>query len=96
VDGPSTRLHLRVIPGGSRSEIVGRHGDAWKVRIAAPPERNRANNALLDLLATALGISRARIALVRGRTSRDKTIVVDGLTAEDVEARLASPAGAAT
>jgi uncharacterized protein (TIGR00251 family) len=96
VDRPSTRLRLRVSPGASRSEIVGRHGAAWKVRVAAPPESGKANDALLDLLAATFEIPRARIALVRGRASRDKTVVLEGLSPEDVEARLASPAGAAT
>lgn len=90
VDGPSTRLRLRVSPGAPRSEIVGRHGEGWKVRVAAAPEDGKANDALLDLLATTFEIPRARIALVGGRTSRDKTVVLEGLSAHDVETRLAS------
>jgi uncharacterized protein (TIGR00251 family) len=96
VAGPSTRLRLRVSPGASRSEIVGRHGTAWKVRVAAAPESGKANEALLDLLASVFEIPRARITLVAGRTSRDKTVLLEGLTAEAAEARLGEPAGAAT
>jgi uncharacterized protein (TIGR00251 family) len=94
MSGPSTRLRLRVSPGASRSEVVGRHGEAWKVRVTAPPESGRANDAVVDLLATTLEIPRARIEIVSGRGSRDKTVVVDGLEAADVGARLGSPAEA--
>ena len=92
--GPSTRLRLRVSPGASRSEIVGRHGEAWKVRVAAPPESGKANDALVELLASTLDISRGEIEIVAGRGSRDKTVVIRGLGAQDVEARFAAPAGA--
>ena len=92
--GPSIRLRLRVSPGASRSEVVGRHGDGWKVRVAAPPENGKANDAVVELLASALGVSRTSIEIVGGRGSRDKTVVVDGLSADAVEERLASPVGA--
>jgi uncharacterized protein (TIGR00251 family) len=95
VSGPSIRLRLRVSPGASRSQIVGRHGDAWKVRVAAPPESGRANDALLDLLATTFEVPRSRLELVAGRMSRDKTIAVHGLDEAEAEARLATFAGAA-
>jgi uncharacterized protein len=95
VSGPSTRLRLRVSPGASRSQVVGRHGDGWKVRVGALPESGKANEALLDLLAATLEIPRDRIEIAAGRGSRDKTIVVDGLSEADIEARMTAPAGVA-
>jgi uncharacterized protein len=95
VSGPSTRLRLRISPGASRSQVVGRHGDGWKVRVGAPPESGKANEALLKLLAATLEIPRNRIEIAAGRGSRDKTIVVKGLSAADVEARMSAPAGVA-
>jgi uncharacterized protein len=86
--GPTTRLRLRVSPGASRSEVVGRHGEAWKVRVTAAPESGKANDAVVDLLATTLEIPRARIDIVSGRGSRDKTVAVDGLPVEEIDARL--------
>jgi len=82
------RLLLRVSPRARRSEVVGRHGEAWKVRVAAAPERGAANDAVLDLLADALGVERRRLALVAGRTGRDKIVEVEGLSSSEVERRL--------
>ena len=95
MSGPSTRLRLRVGPGASRSQVVGRHGARWKVRVGALPESGKANEALLDLLAATLEIPRNRIEIGAGRGSRDKTIVVHGMSEADVEARMTALAGVA-
>jgi uncharacterized protein YggU (UPF0235/DUF167 family) len=86
--GASTRLHLRVIPGSARSGVVGRYGDAWKLRVTAPPERGKANEAALDLLADALRVEPGALRLVAGHGARDKTIEVAGLSADEAERRL--------
>ena len=92
MEAASTRLKLRVAPGARRPGIAGRHGDAWKVRVAAPPEDGRANEAVLDLLAGALHVPRARVRLVSGHASRDKIVVLDGLGQAQTE-RLLDLAG---
>jgi uncharacterized protein len=94
VAGPSIRLRLRVSPGASRSEVVGRHGEGWKVRVAAPPENGKANDAVVELLAAALGVPRGSVEIVGGRGSRDKVVVVEGLTTDDAERRISDAAGA--
>ena len=83
-----TRLKLRVIPGAGRSEIVGRYGDAWKVRVGAAPERGRANAELLDLLSQRLGVRRAELAIVSGLATRDKVVELRGLSAHEAAHRL--------
>ena len=85
-----TRLKLRVSPRSRRPGITGRHGDAWKVRVSAPPEGGRANEAVLELLAEALDVSRGRLALVSGHTSRDKVVVLNGLDQAHSERLLAA------
>jgi uncharacterized protein len=70
--------------------VVGPHGEAWKVRVAAAPENGKANEAVRDLLAAALGVPRSSTEIVSGAASRDKVVVVRGLTAEEAEARLGS------
>ena len=82
------RLSVRVVPGARQSSFVGRHGDGWRVRVAAPPEDGRANAAVIDLIASALGVEPRRVTIVRGHTARDKVIEVDGLAADEAAERL--------
>jgi uncharacterized protein (TIGR00251 family) len=84
----STRVRLRVTPGAARSEIVGRHGDAWKVRVGAAPERGRANDALLRLLAERLDLPVAQLTIVSGHGGRDKVVELQGLSAAEAAGRL--------
>ena len=86
----TTRLRLRVSPGSGRAEIVGRHGDAWKVRVTAPPEHGRANDAVLRLLADTLSIPREAVAIVSGHSGRDKIVELTGVGPGLIERRLAS------
>jgi uncharacterized protein (TIGR00251 family) len=83
------RLNLKVVPGSSRDEIVGWLGDSLKVKVKAPPEKGRANEAVVALLAERLGIDTSSIAVVSGHSSPAKVVEVDGM---DVEAiRVAFP-----
>jgi uncharacterized protein (TIGR00251 family) len=90
---PSARLRLRVSPGASRSEVVGRYREGWKVRVAAPAERGRANEALLALLSTTLSVPRERLSIIAGASGRDKVIALEGLALEEAECRLSSSLG---
>lgn len=86
--GPVTRLRLRVAPRARRSAVVGRHGDAWKVRVAAAPEDGRANDALVELLSTTLDVPRNRVQLVSGAAARDKIVELAGVSPDEVDRRL--------
>ena len=88
----ATRVRLRVSPGAKRAHVVGRHGDAWKVRVAAPPEGGRANDAIIRLVADTLALPRDAVALVAGHGSRDKTVELTGIDMSRAEARLATAA----
>ena len=85
---PSTRLRLRVSPGARRTEIAGRHGDGWKIRVAATPENGRANEAVRRLLAEELGLPRGSVTIVSGHTAREKIVELQGISGERVEAKL--------
>ena len=85
---PSTRLRLRVSPGARRTEITGRHGDGWKVRVAAPPENGRANDAVRRLLAERLDLPQSAVTIVSGHTAREKVVELDGISQERAEAGL--------
>jgi uncharacterized protein (TIGR00251 family) len=86
-------LKLRVSPGARRPGIVGRHGDAWKVRVSEPPEDGRANEAVLRLLATTLDVPRRDLEVVSGQTSRDKIVLLNGLEQAQAERLLSSAGG---
>jgi uncharacterized protein (TIGR00251 family) len=89
----ATRLRLRVSPGASRAGVIGRHGEAWKVRVTAPPEGGRANEAVVRLLADALSVPRDAVTLVSGHGGRDKVVELAGIGPSQIEQRLASAAG---
>ena len=88
----TTRLRLRVSPGARRSAVVGRQGDAWKVRVAEAPERGRANEAVLRLLAEALTLPRTALTLVSGHGTREKIVELTGIGPGLIERRLSSAA----
>jgi uncharacterized protein (TIGR00251 family) len=84
----STRVRLRVSPGARRNELVGRHGEGWKVRVAAPPEGGRANEAVLDLLARELSLPRRSLSIVSGQVAREKVVEMQGIDQAETERRL--------
>jgi uncharacterized protein YggU (UPF0235/DUF167 family) len=96
VRAPTTRLRLRVAPGAAKAAVVGRHGEGWKVRVAAAPERGKANEAVLELLADALALPRANVTLVSGGGSRDKIVELAGIAPDEIERRLATAGGQET
>jgi uncharacterized protein (TIGR00251 family) len=84
----STRVRLRVSPGSRKTELAGRHGDGWKIRVSAPPEGGRANDAVLDLLAQRVGLPRRALSIVSGHKGRDKVVEMTGIDLDEAERRL--------
>jgi len=84
----SVVLHVHVQPSAGRTAVVGRHGDAVKMRVAAPPVDDRANAAVAELLAELFGIARSNVELVSGATSRVKRFRLQGVDLEGLDARL--------
>ena len=82
-------LGVRVSPGSRRRSIVGAHGSVLKVALTAPPERGKANQELLELLAEVLDVPVRAIRLATGASSRDKRVVIAGLESETIRERLA-------
>ncbi len=83
VDGRLT-LTLHIQPGAKKTEVAGEHGDALKIRLAAPPVDGKANAALLAFIAERLGVSRSAVTLKSGQASRRKVVEVEGASAEAV------------
>jgi uncharacterized protein (TIGR00251 family) len=75
-----------VQPRASRTELAGLHGEALKIRVAAPPVDAAANRALVEFLAACLGVAKRSVRIVAGETSRTKLLEADGVTPEQVAA----------
>ena len=78
-DGTCWLLELHVQPGARTTSLEGEHGGRLKLKIAAPPVDNKANTHLLAWLAAQLGVPKTAVRLVRGETSRQKTVAVCGI-----------------
>lgn len=88
MSSPGCTLAIKAIPNAPRSEVVGWLGEALKVKVHAPPVEGRANEALCEFLAEKLGLPRRAVTVLRGDTSRQKMLRIDGLTLVDVRAKL--------
>ncbi len=84
----SARITIKAQPGARRNEVAGYRGEALVVRVTAAPEGGKANEAIIETLAKALGVAKSRITIVRGMTSRQKTAEVEGLDAPEIRERL--------
>lgn len=73
-------VSIHVQPGAKRTEVVGTHGDALKVRLAAPPVDGKANDELIRFLAGAFGVPRQQVELIAGSTSRSKRVRIRSAT----------------
>jgi uncharacterized protein len=79
---------VRAQPGARRNAVLGERAGALRVAVSAAPEKGKANAAVQDVLAEALGCKRSQVELLAGETSRDKTFVISGITVEELRRRL--------
>lgn len=79
------QLTVKVVPGSSRTEIAGTLDGMLKIRVAAPPEKGKANKALLAFIAKQLGIQKNALQITSGKTSCIKQICLQGVSMEAVE-----------
>jgi uncharacterized protein (TIGR00251 family) len=85
-NGVTLRLHIQ--PGAKKTEVVGLHGEALKIRLAAPPVDGKANACLIGFLADRLGVAKSSVSLVSGESSRAKRVRIDGVDPSVVRGRL--------
>ena len=72
------RIHVKVVPGAATDEIVGPYGDGLKLRVAAAPEKGKANAAVIRLLACHFGVKPAQVRIVAGTGSPHKLVDIQG------------------
>jgi len=81
-------IRVRAQPGARRNGVTGVREGELCVAVTAPPDRGRANDAIVKVLAETLGVPRGRVKILSGETNRHKRLVVDGLAVEGVVAAL--------
>jgi uncharacterized protein len=85
-----TRISIKVIPNAGRNEILGLQNDVWRIKVAAPPDKGKANKELISFLSGILGLKKDDLSILRGHTSHSKLIQVDWLLQAEVNQRLSS------
>jgi len=81
-------ISVQVHPNAAKNEVAGITDGVWRIRVAAPPVKSKANKELVSYLSRLLGVSKSQIAIIKGQTTRKKIIAIDGLTQEDITKRL--------
>jgi uncharacterized protein len=82
------QISIRLQPRAKREEVVGARGDVIVVRVTAPPVDGKANAALCRLIARSVRVSSSRVTVVRGQTSREKVVRVEGVTQDVLRSAL--------
>jgi len=90
MSGSEAKISLRVHPSATRNELVGLAEGAWRVKILAPPVKGKANKELIAFLSQLLGVSQSTLTIVKGHTTRNKVVAIDGLSQEEVTKRLSA------
>lgn len=78
-------LAVRAQPGAKRNAVLGEQAGALKIAVTAPPEDGRANAALVEMLREWLGVKRSQVDLAGGRTNRNKTFLIRGVTPDELQ-----------
>ena len=86
--GESCTIKVRVQPKSSRNQVDSFQDGTLRVRVTAAPTEGQANAAVIAILAKTLGVSKSRLEIIRGYSSRDKVVSVDTLTEQEVQRKI--------
>jgi len=89
-DESHAKIAVQITPSASKNEIIGMQNDVLRIKISAPPVKGKANKELIDYLSHLLGISKDRLEIVKGHTSKNKLISIDGLSKVSILEKLLS------
>jgi len=99
ISGNEVKISLRVYPNASRNESVGFTDGVLRVKISAPPIKGKANRELIAFLSRLLGVGKNSVNIIKGHTTRNKVVAINGLSREEIMKRLSpkpSSSGGAT
>jgi uncharacterized protein len=85
-----TRISIKVQPNAGRNEVVGSTNGVWKMKIAAPPDKGKANKELIEFLSDTLEVRKDSIVILKGETSHNKVVAIEGLALVEIEKKLRS------
>jgi len=83
-----TRISIKVQPNAGRNQVVDFNNDIWKIKIAAPPDKGKANKEIIEFISDILGLRKDNITILKGETSHNKLIAITGINEEEVKAKL--------
>lgn len=83
-----TRIFIKVQPNAGRNQVVDFNNNVWKVKIAAPPDKGKANKEIIEFISDILGLRKDSITILKGETSHNKLIAITGINQEEVTAKL--------
>ena len=81
-------ISVQVRPNAAKNEVTGIIDGVWQIKVAAPPVKGKANKELIAFLSRFLDVSKSHIGIIKGHTTRNKLIAIDGLSQEDIKKRL--------
>lgn len=81
-------IEVRIQPNSSKNQIIGKHGDRLKIKIQSPPVDGKANACVIEFLSEVFHLAKSRVAILRGETSREKTVFIVGVSETDAQAIL--------
>jgi len=77
-------LNVKVTPNSAKNEVLGLTNGVWRVKIAAPPDKGKANKELIEYFSKRLGVKKSSISIVKGQTSHNKVIAINGLSQSEI------------
>jgi uncharacterized protein (TIGR00251 family) len=83
-----TNISIKVLPNANHNEVIGQTSGVWKIKIAAPPDKGKANKELVEYLSGLLNIKKDQINILRGQTARNKVLSIEGLDLQAVTGRI--------
>lgn len=81
-------ISVHIHANATKNEITGVSNGVWQIRVSAPPVKGKANKELITFLSKVLGVKQSSVSITKGRTSRNKVITIEGLTAEEIAKHL--------
>jgi uncharacterized protein len=82
------KISIKVVPNAKKNQIIEYNNGLWRIKIAAPPDKGKANKELVEYLRKILKVKKNQVAIISGHTSHSKIIDIDGVSEQDIYSAL--------